>query len=491
VPERPGTPIEGPPDWVPDAVFYQIFPDRFASSSRVQKPRRLEPWDEPPTVHGFKGGDLLGIAERLDHIEELGANAIYLNPVFASASNHRYHTYDYFRVDPLLGGNEALRELLDTAHARGIRVILDGVFNHASRGFWPFHHILETGPQSPYLDWFTVLGWPLRAYDPDRPPNYAAWWNLHALPKFNVSHPEAREYLLDVAEHWIRFGADGWRLDVPHEIDDPDFWRTFRRRVRTARPDAYLVGEIWNEAQEWLEGDRFDGLMNYPFSRTAAGLCAPRLQRRFRPGGYRLRRLPAKVALEELAQQTSIYRWPVVQAQLNLLGSHDTPRFLTLAGGDHKALHLAVLLQMTLPGAPAIYYGDEVGLDGGNEPACRGSFPWKKSAWHHPTWEHFRRAIALRHSEPALRRGSFLPLHAQGSTLAFLRMGPDHALVVVLNVGLKHEQVSVRLPEQIGIRGVLEELWARRARRPGILEGNRLEARVAARSGRVLRIQTV
>src|SRR5512136_3283707 len=142
------------PEWVKDAVFYQIFPDRFAKSTRVKKPSNLEPWDTPPTIFGYKGGDLVGVAEKLDYLQDLGITAIYFNPIFASASNHRYHTYDYFAVDPILGGNAALRELLDEAHRRGIRVVLDGVFNHASRGFWQFHHTLENGGASPYVDWF-------------------------------------------------------------------------------------------------------------------------------------------------------------------------------------------------------------------------------------------------------------------------------------------------------------------------------------------------
>src|SRR4051794_3075599 len=210
------------PDWVRDAVFYQIFPDRFASSPRVPKPGPLEPWDAPPTTHGFKGGDLRGITDHLPYIADLGVNAIYLTPIFASASNHRYHTYDYLQVDPLLGGDAALRELLDAAHARGIRVVLDGVFNHTGRGFWAFHHVLENGASSPYRDWFhfstaALEGRrPFRPYpwptDPDdasdepvigvpddeqgdlsfRPLGYRAWWGLPALPKLNTDNPAVR-----------------------------------------------------------------------------------------------------------------------------------------------------------------------------------------------------------------------------------------------------------------------------------------------------------
>ena len=195
------------PAWVADAIFYQIFPDRFARSERVPKPAHLEPWEAPPTVDGYKGGDLLGIVERLDWLSGLGVNALYLNPIFQSASNHRYHTHDYFRVDPLLGGDAAFDELLAACHDRGIRVVLDGVFNHASRGFLQFNDILESGSASPYVDWFTIHEFPPNAYDSSRPPGYDAWWNLHALPKFRTENPAVREFLMSVGEYWMRRGA--------------------------------------------------------------------------------------------------------------------------------------------------------------------------------------------------------------------------------------------------------------------------------------------
>ena len=212
------------PDWVKHAIFYQIFPDRFARSPRTEQRRGLQfkPWGSPPEEQGYQGGDLRGIVDKLDYLQALGINALYLNPIFSSAANHRYHTFDYFTVDPLLGGNDALRELLDEAHARDMRVVLDGVFNHASRGFWPFHHILENGGNSPYIDWFTINGWPLRPYihDAGNPHNYEGWWDMAALPKLNTNNPGVRDYLMEVARYWIDFGIDGWRLDVPAEIDD-------------------------------------------------------------------------------------------------------------------------------------------------------------------------------------------------------------------------------------------------------------------------------
>ena len=192
------------PDWVKSAIFYQIFPDRFARSRSVAKPTNLERWDYPPTLHGFKGGDLIGVVEHLDYLQSLGVTALYFCPIFQSTANHRYHTHDFYKIDPILGGNAAFKRLLEEAHRRGIRVVLDGVFNHASRGFYQFNHLLENGQASPYLDWFYVNGWPLHAYEGHKPPNYAAWWGFGHLPKFNVKDPACRQYLLDVSSTMTR-----------------------------------------------------------------------------------------------------------------------------------------------------------------------------------------------------------------------------------------------------------------------------------------------
>jgi len=457
------------PSWVRDAVFYQVFPDRFAASDRVAKPGPLEPWDAAPTHTGFKGGDLLGIAERLDHIASIGATALYLTPVFQSASNHRYHTYDYLAVDPLLGGDAALRELIDRAHARGMRVVLDGVFNHTGRGFWAFHHVLETGGSSPYRDWFHFdqdaldRDWPLDAYPEsgrragvglDQPYpgetdtggrgsrerlGYEAWWDLPALPKLNVANPVVREYLWSVAEHWLRFGIDGWRLDVPGEIDDPPFWQTFRERCRAANPDAYLVGEIWHIAPDWVGGDRFDGLMNYPLAKAVIGFVAgdaldEGLLRRHHEYAQ-IARLDAPAFAGRLADALDAYAPETVAAQLNLLASHDTPRVLSLLGGDREALQLAVLLQATLPGAPCVYYGDEIGLSGGADPDNRRAFPWDRAAWDETLLAATSAAFRLRGTEAALRADGVDVHHAEDRVLGFTRASDAGRLLVVLNAG--------------------------------------------------------
>lgn len=438
------------PAWVRDAIFYQIFPDRFASSDRVVKPGPLEPWDTPPTMHGFKGGDLRGVAERLDYLVDLGINALYLTPIFASASNHRYHTYDYLAVDPLLGGDDALRELLDAAHEREMRVILDGVFNHTGRGFWPFHHVLESGAWSPYRRWFHLddaaldSGRQLVAYPTPGTPasalGYEAWWGLPALPKLNTDEPAVREYLFTVAEHWLRFGIDGWRLDVPGEINDEAFWQEFRARCRAIRPDAYLVGEIWHVAPEWLRGDRFDALMNYPLAEAILGfaggpaLDAEIVRRHHEYSGSVVERDGAGFArrVQELALA---YDPATVAVQLNLLGSHDAPRMRSVLGGDPDRVRLAMLLQATLPGAPCLYYGDEVGLTGGNDPDCRGSFPWDERRWEPGLHESVRALFRLRAAEPALREGPLAFVGAADSAVAFERGSGSARFVVVANPG--------------------------------------------------------
>lgn len=427
------------PEWVKHAVFYQIFPDRFARSDHLKHARGIhfKPWGTPPEEQGFQGGDLLGIVDKLDYLQDLGITALYLTPIFASAANHRYHTHDYYQVDPLLGGNAALRELLDQAHARGIRVVLDGVFNHASRGFWAFHHILESGGNSPYLDWFIVRGWPLRPYSSDREqaPNYDCWWGLPALPKFNIRNPGVRDYLLDVARHWIEFGLDGWRLDVPTEIDDDSFWQAFRQVVKVANPEAYICGEIWHPAQRWLQGDQFDAVMNYPFSRAVLGFFAARtLRKGYKPGSYTLSPLAAGAFAHHIDDMQALYDWQVNQVQLNLLDSHDTARALWIVGGDQSALRLCLLCQMTMPGAPCIYYGDEIGMSSAQDPFCRAAFPWhNERQWDRDLLAFYRKAIAVRRGYPVLRTGLFQPLYARRGVYAFARTLQSQCAVVIFN----------------------------------------------------------
>ena len=425
------------PEWVKDAVFYQIFPDRFARSGRIQG-LNLQPWGDAPHFHRYMGGDLWGVIEKLDYLRDLGVTALYFCPVFQSASNHRYHTHDYYRVDPMLGGNEALRALVDEAHARGIRVVLDGVFNHASRGFFQFNDLLEQGESSAYRDWFHVEGWPLQPYDDTRPANYAAWWGNRALPKFNTDNEQVREFLWSVAEYWIRFGIDGWRLDVPNEIDDDSFWQEFRRRVKAINPDAYIVGEIWGDAHRWLAGDQFDAVMNYHFTRPCLGFFGARTlanEMNEASGTGQVLPLDAGAFAARMDAVTRMYHPEIVKAQLNLLDSHDTARYLSAVGGDVTAHHLALVFQFTYVGVPCLYYGDEIGLPVGPDPDCRRAFPWDEAAWNQGTLALVRRLAAARQQSRALQRGDFQIVHAHGDGLVFSRTHGDERAVIAMNAG--------------------------------------------------------
>ncbi len=437
------------PDWVKNAVFYQIFPDRFAWSSHVNKPGVFEKWESLPTIHGFKGGDLLGVYEKLDYLEDLGVNAIYLNPIFQSASNHRYHTHDYYLVDPLLGGNDAFKTLLNAAHKRGIRIVLDGVFNHASRGFFPFNHILENGQDSPYMDWFGIHGFPLNAYQGK--PNYDCWWNLPALPRLNTENPVVRRYIMDIARYWIDEGIDGWRLDVPFEITTPGFWEEFRDVVKTANPDAYIVGEVPTEAQEWLNsGDKFDAVMNYQLTHAAVGFFGGNHLDTNLADGMMGLAVPQPMDAAGFARRTSellqLYPQEFAYAQLNLLDSHDMPRFLSLMKGSIDRLKLAYSFLLTYPGAPCIYYGDEIGLDGGRDPLCRKSFPWREQDWNTDLRDTIKEITTVRHAIPALRTGSYEPIYAEGGVLAYLRRDELDTVLVVLN----NSDNSIKLSLNVG-----------------------------------------
>lgn len=437
------------PDWVKHAVFYQIFPDRFAKSQqprkRLLKSASWEAWDDMPTLQGYKGGDLWGIIEQLDYVQDLGINAIYFTPIFQSASNHRYHTHDYYQVDPMLGGNGAFRELLDACHQRNIKVVLDGVFNHSSRGFFFFHDVLENGPHSPWVDWFKIEGWPLSAYNGEFPANYVGWAGNRALPVFNHDNPEVREYIMEIAEYWIKFGIDGWRLDVPFEIETPGFWQEFRDRVKAINPEAYIVGEVWGDSSQWLDGTQFDGVMNYLFTApTIAFTAGDRVDmeqvqdRSYHPYPP----LFAAEYAEKIQELLQLYPWEIQLTQLNLLASHDTARLISIAGDDRASVELATLLLLTFPGASSIYYGDEVGLPGRLDPDSRRGFPLE-AHWERDVLDYHRQLIALRHAYAALRTGAYQVLFAQAAVYVFARILGAEELIIAVNTGTAPAKVSL------------------------------------------------
>ena len=436
------------PDWVKNAVFYQIFPDRFSRSIPTEQKWLLniplEDWNTTPTFHGYKGGNLWGIIEKLDYLQDLGINAIYLNPIFTSASNHRYHTLDYYQIDPLLGGEEAFTNLLKEAHHRKIKLILDGTFNHASRGFYFFNDILENGQNSPWLDWFKITGWPISPYDNSRPANYASWCDLRALPEFNTNNSGVREYIMRIGEYWIKRGADGWRLDSADYIKTPGFWQEFRERIKAINPEAYIVGEIPMNATEWLDGTQFDGVSSLPFLNATTAFIVGDRQVKGHFAEY-APPPPADAAKygEEINQLLQLYPWEIQLTQLNGINNHDTARLIDVAGGDRPSLYLATLLLFTFPGAPCIYYGDEVGLTGGYDPDCRKGFPDKKQ-WDQDILEYHRQLIKLRHNYAALKIGEYQTLFAQGQVYIFARILLKEVLIIAVNAGNETAEVSIQ-----------------------------------------------
>jgi cyclomaltodextrinase / maltogenic alpha-amylase / neopullulanase len=362
------------------------------------------------------------------------------------------------------------------------------VFNHASRGFFQFHDILENGANSAYLDWFTVLSFPLNAYDLEKTPAYKAWWGLPALPKFNTDTPAVREFLWGIGRKWIDFGIDGWRLDVANEINDDSFWQEFRRRVRAGNSEAYIVGEVWTEARRWLnKGDMWDAVMNYLFTRACIAFFIGEAVDRDELGKTSFRVLDptgAEAFGRAIQNLLEIYHPNVTAVQMNLLDSHDMPRFLALAQGDKSALRLATLFQMTYPGAPSIYYGDEIGLSGGHDPANRAAFPWHRpEIWDMVLLHDFQRYIALRKSRPALRRGSFRMLLARDNVFAFARQLGDETIVVALNAATGARRVDLLLEGLLSDGVGLDEIWTHESVR---VEGGQLRGvELAPRSGRV------
>jgi glycosidase len=417
------------PYWIQDAIFYQIFPDRFADGDKANNPPNVQKWGSTPTVWGFQGGDLRGIVHHFDYLLDLGVNALYLNPIFAASSTHRYNTSDYLQIDPRLGTISDFRVLLEVAHRNNVKVVLDGVFNHCGRGFFAFNDVLENGEHSAYRDWFHINSLPLDAYGDGGPQHYAGWWNHRSLPKFNTRNPDVRRYILNVARYWIEQGADGWRLDVPNEIDDDDFWADFRRVVRSANRDAYLLGEIWDINPRWANETHFDGLMNYPVKDALLS--------------YLLGHQNAAEFGGRIEAVRSAYRRENLYAMYVPLDSHDTERFLTLVGGDAEKLKLALLFAMAFPGAPAIYYGDEIGMEGGRDPDSRRAFPWRETAWNQDLRAWVKALIAIRKQSACLRRGEYIQVLAEDGKFAFVRTLGHESVLVAINASARGHQFDL------------------------------------------------
>ncbi len=415
-----------PPQWAKDAVFYQIFPERFSNGDTRNDPKGAQPWGSKPTFDNFMGGDLKGIRKNLDYLQSLGVTALYLNPIFAANSNHKYDTRDYMQIDPSFGTMQDFRDLVADLKSRKMRIILDGVFNHTGDAHGWFQDASASGKVSRYWNHYNFYGYPL-VYQPK--PNYDAWWGFGSLPKLNYHNPAVPSYILNnVVDFWGRQGIDGWRLDVPNEVTLDGFWGAFRQKVRAINPDAYIVGEIWDDPTPWIQGDKFDATMNYPFRKDILSYVGEQ-----------------KINVDQLDTYLGGQRRGQGQAangMFNILGSHDVERLRTLVGNDGAKQRVAALIQMTYPGAPVVYYGDEVGMQGGKDPDDRRCFDWTGASWDRDTLAFYKKLIAARKGHPALRDGWFQTLmrHNDNRLWAYYRewLGGDR-MVVVMNAGARQD----------------------------------------------------
>jgi len=381
----------GLPAWAENKVIYQIFPSRFATDQEVAK----EDWYQAPIGHRADlKGSLRGIINHFDHIKNLGVDILYMTPIFCSDSSHKYNIHDYYRIDPSFGDKEDLKELVKLAHQSGMYVILDGVFNHTGIDFFAFRDIREKGRQSAYLDWYYIEDFPL-VMEMGKRPNYKTFSYAAYMPKLNLGNPETADFVIDVARYWIQeCDIDGWRLDVGDEIGH-SFWKRFRAGVKAVKKDALIVGEVWHYAGDFLEGDEWDSVMNYPFYDAAVDL----------------------IAREEISLSAFVGNLNFVKGNLhtglegylwNFIDTHDTARFLHSAGGDMGKQKLAAAMQLLLPGMPMIYYGDEVGMEGGPDPDCRRGMLWEESRQNLECLDYYRRLIQIRHGYPALTKGAVI-----------------------------------------------------------------------------------
>ena len=418
------------PAWARNKVIYQIFPSRFATTEAV--PDSI--WYQAPIGHRAElKGNLAGITANLEHIRELGADVVYMTPIFYSHSSHKYDTIDYYCIDPTFGTEQDLIELVAKAHSQGLRVILDGVFNHTGTEFFAFRDLKEKEERSPYLDWYYPESFPLRTF-PGKP-NYKTFSYFFGMPKVNLRCAEAAKYFTAVALHWLRVtGADGWRLDVADEISHA-FWKDFRRAVKEKFPDALIVGEVWHHAPDFLQGDEWDSVMNYPFCRAVLDFAVEGVS-------------TASEFLGALGFQRGNTHTAAYPLLWNLLGSHDTPRLLHLCGGDRARHRLAAAIALLSPGMPMIYYGDEVGMTGAKDPDCRRGMLWDKSRWDLPTYDWYRSLLRVRREIPALTEGAILRQDAWDalSLIRITRELESKRVTVLFHAS----QGTIHLPELAG-----------------------------------------
>ena len=419
------------PSWK-GRVFYQIFPERFNyRKGKLDKTYVNTKWDVPNIHHGsnvFLGGDLYGIIDKLDYLSDLGITAIYLTPIHTSMSNHKYDVLDYYDVDPHFGGKVAFKELVDKAHQKGMKVVMDLVFNHCSNYHPIFMDVRQKGKESKYYNWFFINGdrpveWPL---------NYLCFAKAKNMPKFNTNNPEVRKYLIDACEFWVKeYDIDALRLDVANEVSH-DFCRELQSRMRSLKPDFYIIGEIWHNSIPWLRGNEFDAIMNYPLQNAIYN--------------YALNQQRTSVSFEQdINRCLTDYFQQTQKVMFNLMDSHDTARIVTKAQSRDKALQMLTVM-FAMPGSPCLYYGTEVFLEGGKDPDCRRCMPWKEIEANKCDAELnlIKQLVYLRKTNSAMKdyNLSFVHINEKPRLLCLDKTSTESSLRIIANFGENREEIS-------------------------------------------------
>ena len=416
--------------WLQESIIYQIFPDRFCNGDNSKNIEGTLSWGKGKVnTKSMYGGDLRGVIEKLSYLKELGVNLIYLTPVFKSTTNHKYNTKDYFDIDPQFGTINEARELVEKAHNNGIKIIFDAVFNHSGSDFFAFKDLIKNQQQSKYKEWYFIDSWPVsQAKD-----KYYTFANgCENMPKLNTNNEEVKEYLLSVGEYWIKeIGIDGWRLDVCDEVGH-EFWIAFRKRIKKANKNTIIIGEIMHEANSFLKGDQLDGIMNYPFKNAIIDFFGKNI-------------INAREFLDIMAENRVLYMDSIIRQMWNLIGSHDTKRIYNECEGNINKIKLAIAYQFLYIGVPYIYYGDEIGLDGEDDPDNRKCMIWDEENQNKDLLNFYKMMIKLRKANKELIYGDFEEIYCKNDLLAFKRVLKDTNILVLFNNSDKDEVIELNL----------------------------------------------
>lgn len=415
------------PEWFRESVVYNIFPDSFATAkeSMVCESKSLS-LTCGNISRSRLGGTIRGMIENLDYIKELGFTCIYLNPIFTAGEYHKYDLIDYYHIDPCLGTDEDFHELVDKIHNKNMKIIIDGVFNHCGWYFFAFEDVIQNGESSIYKDWFYELTFPVkRPSHASEAPSYSCFAYEKKMPKLNTANSQVVEYFVQVCKYWINeFEIDGWRLDVANEVDK-NFWRSFRQAAKEANPDTILIGEVWENAEVWLQGDIFDSTMNYDFRRHCRDFFA-------------LQAIDGKTFLERINQMNYRYPLGITLGQLNLLDSHDVPRFLTLCQDNIAKWKLAALFLFLSPGVPCLFYGDEKGISGMSENEYRSPMPWSENDHSKHLTTFVKNLISIRkdylYNQIESQKDTMTTSRSSNNMLIIEKHGKKGKLVIYLNV---------------------------------------------------------